>query len=162
MVIKNMNNKRKNVFISHIHKDESKLSDLKSLLKKHGIEARDYSVHSGKPNNASNEQYVKNKILAPQIKQAGVLVVYISEATKDSKYVNWEIEYARKHDKPIVGVWEKGSKGCELPEKLDEYRDALVGWKGAGIANAILGDNNIQELPDGSPCPPRPIIRHPC
>ena len=45
-----MKNEVKNVFISNIHEDDSKLSDLKNLLKKNGIDARDYSINADKPN----------------------------------------------------------------------------------------------------------------
>ncbi len=159
-----MGNETKNVFISHIHEDDSKLGPLKDLLKKNGIDARDYSINSDKPNQAKNEEYIKNKILAPQIQQSSVVVVYISQDTKDSKYVNWEIKYALKNDKRIVGVWEQGlaEKGCDLPEALEAYRDSIVGWNGSSIADAILSDDSIQENPDGSSRARRNIDRHPC
>jgi hypothetical protein len=121
-------NETKNVFISHIHEDDSKLSDLKTLLKNSGITARDYSITSDEPNQAKSEEYIKSQILAPQINQCSVLVVYVSPETKNSNYVNWEIEYAHKQGKRIVGVWENGELGCELPEALEEYRDAMAGW----------------------------------
>ena len=123
-----MENETKNIFISHIHEDDSKLTHLKDLLRKNGINARDYSIHADKPNNAKSEDYIKSQILAPQIQQCSVLVVYVSEETKNSHYVNWEIEYAQKLGKRIVGVWGEDEEGCELPEALDAYRDALVGW----------------------------------
>lgn len=157
-----MQNEIKNVFISHIHEDDSKLSDLKSLLQKNGIVARDYSINADKPNRAKSEEYIKNEILAPKIRQSSVLVVYISEETKFSAYVNWEIEYANKLDKRIVGVWGNGEKGCEIPDALKEYRDALVGWHGENIVDAIQGNNTIQENADGTPCEPRSITRHIC
>ena len=91
-----------------------------------------------------------------------MLVVYISQATKDSIYVNWEIEYAHKNGKRIVGVWEEGEKGCEIPEALESFGDAVVGWTGDNIIGAITGDNSIQEDPDGSSRDERNITRHPC
>ena len=157
-----MANEIKNVFISHIHEDDSKLGDLKQLMKANGIDARDYSITSDKPNQAKSEEYIKSQILAPQIKQCSVLVVYVSPDTKDSKYVNWEIEYAQKNGIRIVGVWENGEKGCELPEALEEYRDAMAGWHGSSIVDAILGNDTIQENPDGTPLGSREITRHPC
>ena len=39
---------------------------------------RDYSIRSDNPNNAHSEDYIKYQILAPRIRQSGVLVVYIS------------------------------------------------------------------------------------
>ena len=157
-----MANEIKNVFISHIHEDDSKLGDLKSLLEKRGVEVRDYSINSDKPNQAKNPDYIKQEILAPQIDRCSVLVVYVTEETKSSEYVDWEIEYAHKKGKRIVGVWGQGEKDCELPEALDQYRDALVGWDSASIADAILDDDPIQENQDGSDRPRRTITRHPC
>lgn len=150
------------VFISHIHEDDSKLSDLKNLMKRNGIEPRDYSINSDKPNRAKSEEYIKSQILAPRIKQCPVMVVYISSETKHSDYVNWEIEYAHGLGKRIVGVWARGEKDCEIPTALEEFGDALVGWHGSSIVDAILGDNTIQENPDGTTRREQSIVRHPC
>ena len=157
-----MKNEKKNIFISHIHEDDSKLANLKELLTKNGITVRDYSINSDKPNQAKNENYIKSKILTPRIEQCGTFVVYISRDTKDSKYVNWEIEHAHKIGKRIVGVWERGEKGCEIPKNLEDYYDALVGWTGDNIVKAIKGNASINENPDGSARPAVYIKRHPC
>ena len=154
--------KETNIFISHIGEDDSRLKSLKGLLKDSGLKIKDYSINSDKPNQAKSENYIKEKILAPQIKQCSVLVVYISPETKESKYVNWEIEYAHKIGKRIVGVWEQGKQGCEIPENLDKYGDALSGWHGNNIVEAITGNDSIQEQQDGTPRPKRDIKRHPC
>ena len=152
----------KNVFISHIHEDDAGLGKLKGLLRDNGMAVRDYSITADNPNNAHSEDYIKSEILAPRIRQSSTLVVYISPETKDSKYVNWEIEYAQKQDKRIVGVWEDGGKGCEVPEALDKYADAIVGWTGNRIIDAINGEINGWEGSDGTPVAPRNIDRHGC
>lgn len=152
----------KNVFISHVHEDDAGLGKLKGLLASKGMAIRDSSINSSNPNNAQSPEYIKSQILAPQINWAGVLVVYVSPATKNSDWVNWEIEYAHKMGKRIVGVWEHGAKECELPEALANYADAIVGWNGTSVVDAINGDCDIWEKPDGGPCDVRPITRHPC
>lgn len=153
----------KNVFVSHIHLDDAGLPDLMDLLGKHGMEARNYSITSDKENNAKSPDYIKNEILSPRIDACSTLVVYITPDTKDSDWVNWEIEYAYKQDKNIVGVWELGSKGCEIPEALEEFHDAIVGWNGERIVDAINGDVKGPHSPDGGPIRrPVPITRHPC
>ena len=157
-----MDEKTKNVFISHIHEDDAGLKDLKNLLAKNGLVVRDSSINSDKPNNASSPDYIKQEILAPQINWAGTFLVYVSPSTKDSEWVNWEIEYAAKQGKRIVGVWEHGSKECEIPSALQEYADALVGWHGNSIVDAILGGNDGWENPDGGPCSSVSLKRHPC
>lgn len=157
-----MADEKRNVFISHIHEDDPGLGKLKSLLKDNGMTIRDYSINSDNPNNAHSEGYIKSEILAPRIRQSSVLIVYVSPETKDSEYVNWEIEYAQKHDKRIVGVWAHGEKGCELPQALDDYHDAMVGWTGNRIIDAINGEVDGWENPDGSPRAQRDIKRYSC
>ena len=157
-----MINQTKNVFISHIHEDDDGLNRLKDLLSNHGIEARDYSIRSDNPNRAKSEDYIKQDILGPRIRQCSTLLVYISDKTKDSDYVNWEIEYAQRNDKRIVGIWAYGEKGCPIPEALRKFGDALVGWTGDRIVDAINGKINRWEECDGTQIPPRSIPREGC
>ena len=157
-----MANQTKNVFISHVHEDDAGLDKIKDLLSKNGMTIRDSSINSSNPNNAKSPDYIKSSILAPQIKWAGTLLVYVSPKTKNSEWVNWEIEHAHKEGKRIVGVWEHGAKDCDLPEALNDYADAVVGWHGNSIIDAINGTSGAWENPDGGKCDPRPLKRHPC
>jgi len=152
----------KNVFISHIHEDDAGLSDLKALLSSNGMEVRDASINSEKPNEAKSEDYIKTGILAPRINWAGTLIVYVTPETCNSDWVNWEIEYAAKCDKRIVGVWAHGCNECELPTALAENADAVVGWHGSSIVDAVNGNCDVWEGPDGTPRDPVPLKRHPC
>ena len=157
-----MADETKNVFISHVHEDDAGLGKLKDLLKSKGMTIRDYSIRSDNPNNAKSEDYIKSEILSPRIQQCGTLAVYISPETKDSDYVNWEIEYAHREDKRIVGIWADGESGCGLPEALKKYADAVVGWTGNRIIDAINGKIDGWENLDGSQYPPREIRRYSC
>ena len=152
----------RNVFIPHIHKDDDGLTRVKELVKRHGMTLRDASITSDKPNVANDPDYIKYKILAPHIRWAGVLVVYISPDTKKSDWVNWEIEYAHKQGKRIVGVWERGAKDCEMPEALDRYGNTVVGWHGESIVDAISGKSDQWYKQDGSKKDYRHIKRHSC
>jgi hypothetical protein len=157
-----MSGDTKNVFISHLHEDDDGLEKLKSLLSKKGMTVRDASIHKGKENDAQSEDYIKSGILAPQINWAGVFIVYVTPDTKDSKWVAWETEYAERKGKRIVGVWGHGDSNCELPEALDKYADAVVGWNGDQIVDAINGTLNEFDNPDGTTRNPRPIRRYSC
>lgn len=157
-----MTDEIKNVFISHIHEDDAGLSDLKELLAKHGLEVRDSSITSEKPNDAKDPDYIMREILAPRIEWASVLVVYITPDTKDSEWVNREIEYAHQLNKRIVGVWEHGESECEVPEALDRYGDALVGWHGESIVDAIAGKSDDWYEHGGGMRASRPIKRYNC
>lgn len=78
---------KRNVFISHVHKDDHGLQKLKDLLAPKGMDVRDSSIHTGKFNNATDEHYIKTQILAPAINWAGVFICYVSPQTKDSDWV---------------------------------------------------------------------------
>ena len=157
-----MTNNIRNVFISHRHEDDEGLKDLKRLAGRHGIEVRDYSVTADNPNNAHNEEYIKREILGPRIRQSGCLAVYVSEKTRQSQWVDWEIEYANKLGKRIIGVWARGERDCQLPAALERHGAAVVGWNGESIADAITGDSDAWYNQDGSPKGYRNIPRHSC
>jgi hypothetical protein len=131
----------RNVFISHVHEDDSLLSDLKNLISRAGMDVRDASITDERPNLARNEQYIKYQILAPKIDWAGTLVVLISHETAFSDYVNWEIKYAVGRGKRVVGVFVQGATDADIPEELGKIGDAAkVGWQGDRVVDAISGD----------------------
>jgi hypothetical protein len=153
---------QKNIFISHVHEDDGRLKPLKELLSTVGVEVRDSSINSEKPNDANSPDYIKSGILAPQISWASVLVVLISKGTAESKWVNWEIEYAEKLGKRIVGVWDHGAAGVDVPEALEKYASAVVGWQADKIIGAIDGTINNWETPEGVMASPRDVKRYTC
>jgi hypothetical protein len=152
----------KNVFISHIHEDDEGLGKLKDLVAKGGLTVRDASINSSNPNNAKDPDYIKTQILAPQIQWASTLVVYVTSDTKDSDWVNWEIEYAAKLGKRIVGVYAHGANECDVPDALEKYADDVRGWNSEGVVDAILGKTNEWHTPTGELRDLRPIKRYGC
>jgi MTH538 TIR-like domain (DUF1863) len=151
-----------NAFISHIHEDDADVAALKELLAKNGCEFRDSSVTSDKPNEAKDPDYIKSQILAPRIQWAGTVVVLISPGTHESEWVDWEIAYAQKLGKRIVGVWAHGSKDSDLPEKLDDYAAAIVGWQSEAIVDAINGKSDAWQGSAGETKPERKIAHYSC
>ena len=151
-----------NVFISHIHEDDEGLAKLKELLQSHGVSIRDASITAEKPNDAHNPDYIKSAILAPRIQWAGTMLVYISPDTRDSEYVDWEVEYAHKLGKRIVGVWAQGDKDCPTPRAVEDYADAVVGWTAEAIIRAMTGESDSWQTPVGAPQPDRVIARYSC
>jgi hypothetical protein len=157
-----MPNQVKNVFISHVHEDDATLQGLKDLLKRNGYEIRDGSIDSSKPNDATDPGYIKSEILAPRIRWASTFVVLISAKTHESQWVDWEIEYAHKQGKQIIGVWDQGAKNSDRPLALERYADAVVGWQADRVMDAINGKINNWEMASGQVRPPRDIVRIRC
>ena len=132
------------------------------LIEKGGLTVRDSSINSSNPNDAKDPDYIKSRILAPQIQWASTLLVYITPDTKDSEWVNWEIEYAEKQGKRIIGVWDHGAAGVDIPDALEKFGKAVVGWQADKIKGAIEGTVNNWESPDGVIAPPRDVKRYSC
>jgi hypothetical protein len=145
----------KNIFISHVHEDDNLLPKLKGLVSRNGMEVRDGSINSDKPNNAKNKEYIQNKYLKPRIQWASTLVVLITHDTADSWWVNWEIQHAIELGKNVVGVFALGATDADIPEALLRCGDAaIVGWQGERVVDAING--KIQEWDDPQSGAPRP------
>jgi hypothetical protein len=151
----------RNIFISHIHEDDEHVGKLKDLLADQGVFVRNGSITSDKFNDAHDEDYIKNGILAPRIDWASVLVVLVSAETKGSPFVNWEIEYADRTDTRIVVVYEQGEAGVELPSAAADYADAVVAWNGESTVDAINGKDSWED-PSGNLRPIQKLKRHNC
>ena len=144
----------KNVFISHVHEEDAGLTKLKDLIGKGGLTVRDSSINKAKPNDAKDPDYIKNQLLAPQIQWASTLLVYITPKTKESEWVNWEIEKANSLGKRIIGIYERGGTEHELPTALYDHATTIVNWSSDSIIDAIEGKDNGFKTPDGSSAPP--------
>lgn len=159
--------KRRHVFISHHHKDDAEVDKLTALLSRNNYEIRNSSIRA-KPANAERlkkgliRREVIQKLLRIKMAWAGTVVVLIGKETHSRDWVNWEIEQAHQKGKRIVGVWAHGSTEADLPENLDKYADAIVGWQADRIIDAIDGRLNNWHLPDGSERQPRGINRIKC
>lgn len=157
-----VSNGARNLFISHAHKDDDNLQGLKDLLGRSGYTIRDGSIDSAKPNNANNDHYIKYQLLAPRIDWASTLVVLISPITHTRAWVNWEIEYAARQGKRIVGVYVHGGQDSDLPVNFRLYGDALVGWQADRVMGAVNGTIDTWFKPDGAEFPERDIERFTC
>lgn len=150
-------NKKKNVFISHHHKDDAQVDKLTSLLKKNGLDIRNSSIRA-KPANQERldkglvKDAIIRRLLRMKMSWAGSVIVLVGKETHTRKWVNWEIEQAHKLGKTIVGVYENGLKDkVDLPPALEKYRTSqVVGWDSKAIIDSINGKPIFQE-PDGSP-----------
>lgn len=145
-----MSTTEKNVFISHHGKDDEHISKLKNLLNSNGYILKNSSIDSTKPNQATNEEYIK-AMLRERIRWASVTLVLIGHDTHDRKWVNWEIEEAHKQGKRVVGVFIFGATDADVPEAFEKYGNTLEGWNSEKIIDAINGKSNDFKKPDGTP-----------
>lgn len=141
----------KNVFISHYGQDEEHIGNLKTLLGGKDYVLRNSSIDSSKPNDASNEEYIKYQLLKPGIEWAGTTIVLIGPETHTRWWVNWEIEQSHLAGNRIIGVYIQGATEAKLPEAFLKYGEPPVGWSSSSIIDAIEGNLDHGENPDGTP-----------
>lgn len=137
-----------NTFVSHYHEDESNVKSLKDLLGD-TVTIKNSSVTSDKFNRAENPDYIKT-LLRSRIDWAKTFICLIGPQTHESEWVKYEIEYAHKIGKPIIGVFVRGAKDSDIPEALEEYASSIVGWNKDSILGAFEGDETFVNA-DGSP-----------
>lgn len=146
---------RRHVFISHHHADDGRVDQLTELLTRAGSDVRNSSVRM-KPENQRrfdegrvSEETIR-RLLRMKISWASTVVVLVGKETHTRPWVNWEIEQAHKQGKKIVGVYERGGTDLVLPKALEDYGTRVVAWNADSIVDAIEGDENRFENPDGS------------
>jgi len=137
-----------NIFISHCGDDEEYMEKLKSLISSRYSFIRDSSLKESEANTATNVDYIKT-LIRPLIDWAGTVIVLIGKRTSQRDWVNWEIEYAMKKGKNIVGVYIPGSTDADAPEGLNEYSSSIIGWNSKSIFDAIEGKACFEHA-DGS------------
>lgn len=140
----------KNVFISHYGKDDEHIGNLKNLMGEKGYQLRNSSIDSTKPNQASNEEYIKS-LLRERIKWASSTIVLIGPKTHTRPWVDWEIEQSFKQGNNIVGVFINGASDSDIPESFTKYGNALLGWRSEKIIAALEGDCTNFDGSDGEP-----------
>ncbi len=146
--------KRRHLFISHHHQDDSEISKLTNLLSGRGYDVRNSSVRMKPENQRRMEENrvsdkVIERVLRMKISWAGTVVVLIGKDTHSRPWVNWEIDKANEQGKRIVGVFVRGGTEADIPPSLEKYGSAIVNWNTDSIMGAIDGNNTFQN-PDGT------------
>jgi hypothetical protein len=114
-----------NLFISFDWDDRYQVNGFRSMLANpmvYPLNHRDTSVKHDYSEFGNQE--IKNQILR-KIQQSNVTVCLISQKTKNSDWVNWELEQSRRLGKRIVGIILKDQpvvtlQGC--PEFFTRYQ----------------------------------------
>ena len=146
---------RRHVFISHHHADDAKVDQLTDLLGRGGNDVRNSSVRMKPANQRRMEEgRVKDetirRLLRMRISWATTVLVLIGNETHSRRWVNWEIEEAKRQGKRIVGVYAYGGTDAQKPEALERYASTIVAWNTDSIVDAIEGTDNRFENSDGT------------
>lgn len=125
-----------NVFISFASEDLNDVNMLRGQAKNQNsdIEFNDWSLKE--PFDSEKAEYIKRGI-RERIRQCSVTVIYVSDATADSKWVDWEIRESIAMGKGVVAMHKGNSPPAHLPEAITENKIPIVPWNQKELAAAI-------------------------
>lgn len=123
------------VFIPHAWDYDEDYDRIKDFLDEdEDVTYRDYSVPKEDPLNAKTDKELE-LALENQIKSVSVVVVPGGMYGAHRKWIEKEIDIAKKYNKPIVAIYPWGSE--RMPKVISENADEIVGWNGNSIREAI-------------------------
>lgn len=124
-----------NVFISFDSDDLGEVNLLRGQAKNENNDL-EFSDHSLKePFDSENAEYIKRGI-REKIDKASVTLVYLTQNSATSKWVNWEIEESLRKGKGVIGVY-KDKAPQNLPKSFTENNLKTVPWSHKEISGAI-------------------------
>lgn len=130
-----MDGGRRNVFISFTNEDKPLVELLRGQAQKEDstLEFNDWSLRA--PFDSERADDIRQGI-RERIRQASVTLVYVSNHTARSEWVNWEVEESVKLGKKVIGVYQ-GEIPRSLPPAIKKHRIKVIAWSHKGIAKAL-------------------------
>ncbi len=126
----------RHVFISFDHEDLDEVNLLRGQAKndKTDLQFDDHSVKE--PYESTNADYIKRQI-REKIDRCSVTLVYLTDKTASSKWVNWEIEESLKRGKGVIGVYKGDAPPAKKPAAFQQNGCKAVQWEHAALTQAI-------------------------
>lgn len=126
----------RHVFISFDHEDLDAINLLRGQAKNDNVDLQ-FDDHSVKePYDSTNADYIKRQI-RDKIDRCSVTVVYLTDKSATSKWVNWEIEESLKRGKGVIGVYQGDKSPQKLPTAFLQNGCKAVKWTHEGLMKAI-------------------------
>jgi len=127
---------KRNVFISFDSRDIQDVNLLRGQTKKEDseLEFNDYSLKE--PFDSERAEYIKAGI-RERIRQASVTVIYVSDVTHESKWVDWEARESIEQGKGVICVHKGNAPPANLPSFVKEFGIKVVQWKHQELRAAI-------------------------
>jgi hypothetical protein len=119
---------RKNVFISFSVKDIDEVNLVRAHAKNENndIEFNDRSVRE--PYNSERAEYIRAR-LKERINQSSTTVVYVSENTARSSWVEWEVKTSLELGKRVIAMFKGDAPPANAPSWIKDPNITKVAWK---------------------------------
>ena len=75
--------------------------------------------------------------MTPVIRQCSVTIVYVSDKTAGSRWVDWEIRESISMGKGVVAMYKGDKPPQRLPKAIIDHKISLVPWNQKTLKRAI-------------------------
>lgn len=123
------------IFISHSWAYSEAYDKVEEFLRNEGISFYNHSVPKDDPvhtNGTDKELYDK---IEAKVRGCSCVIILAGVYATYSKWINKEIEIAKKYNKPIIAVEPFASE--KTSKVVRDAATVIVGWRASSIANAV-------------------------
>lgn len=116
------------IFISYEGSDRMKAKGFRLLRWNENVDVEFYDRHLLDPVDSSNDEYIQ-QCIRDQMRGTSTTVVLVGENTKDSDWVDYEIERSLKEGNGLVAIKVDDDISDEdVPNKLKENGAEIIDW----------------------------------
>lgn len=123
------------IFISHSWAYSKAYDKIEEFLEDEGVSYCNHSVPKDDPvhtNGTDKELYEK---IDAKVRGCSCVIILAGVYASYSKWINKEIEIAKKYNKPIIAVEPFSSE--RTSKVVKEAATVIVGWRSSSVANAV-------------------------
>ncbi|MDD2852909.1 MAG: TIR domain-containing protein [Desulfuromonadaceae bacterium] len=124
------------LFISHSWSYGENYDKIVKMISDQGIEFFDHSVPKGDPIHTNGTDKELHEAIEAKLKGTSCVLILAGVYATYSKWINKEIEMAKKYNKKIIAIEPWGAENTSKIVK--DSADRIVKWQGSSIANAII------------------------
>lgn len=127
---------RRSVFISFASADLGTINMLRGQARNRNIELDFIDASLKVPFKSEKAEYIRRG-LRERIRQASVTLVYLSDHTHQSEWVDWEVRESQRQGKGIIAVHAGDRPPRQLPAVVREFGIRVVPWSHGELTAAI-------------------------
>ncbi|NOR57661.1 MAG: TIR domain-containing protein [Sulfurimonas sp.] len=109
-------NRKRRIFVSYYHAEDSKYKNTLKMWSKNSDFNLDFYDHSADVSIKSTNEGVIRQVISTKINKSNLVICIVGKNTHSRKWVNWELEKAKKLNKRIIAVKIKST--YKSPEAL--------------------------------------------
>ena len=127
---------KRNIYIAFDSDDLDEVNLVRGQAKNENsnLEFNDFSLK--KPFDSKDAQYIKRGI-RERIRQSSVTVVYLTEKTANSKWVDWEIRESLSMGKGVVAMHKGDNPPNRIPKAISDNNIPVVPWNQTQLSRSI-------------------------